>query len=71
MNGRLPNNNRLSWRRNYAHAGKDNKYGADDVIQRPMLSELITNKVSPFNNYKKLFIYLAVAFCEIIEIEEV
>ncbi|XP_052293211.1 chaperonin CPN60-1, mitochondrial-like isoform X4 [Citrus sinensis] len=41
---RLPNNNRLSWRRNYAHAGKDNKYGADDVIQRPMLSELITNK---------------------------
>ncbi|KAL9436469.1 hypothetical protein AB3S75_022509 [Citrus x aurantiifolia] len=41
---RLPNNNRLSWRRNYAHAGKDNNYGADDVIQRPMLSELITNK---------------------------
>lgn len=71
MNGRLPNNNRLSWRRNYTHAGKDNNYGADDVIQRPMLSELITNKVSPFNNYKKLFIYLVVAFCEIIEIEEV
>ncbi|KAH9784412.1 Chaperonin CPN60-1 [Citrus sinensis] len=43
-NVRLPNNNRLSWRRNYAHAGKDNNYGADDVIQRPMLSELITNK---------------------------
>ncbi|GAY39887.1 hypothetical protein CUMW_047830, partial [Citrus unshiu] len=35
---------RLKTQRNYAHAGKDNNYGADDVIQRPMLSELITNK---------------------------
>lgn len=62
---RLPNSNRLSWGRNYAYAGKDNSYGADDVIQRPMLSELIANK--DLNVIEESFLPDDASFVEVVD----